>query len=326
LNPIQPIKKAIIYLPAFNEAENIEQVINSLPRELSGVDQIEILVVDDGSTDETSLIAQRVNAKVISHHKNRGLGIAFQNAVNYAVINDADILISIDADGQFNPDDIPELIYPLLIGKYHMVTANRFESGRPPNMPRTKYWGNKLVSNIVSFLSRVKFTDVSCGFRAYSKEALYHLNLFGAYSYTHEAILNLVFKGLTIAEHPIEVKYYPERKSRIASNLLKYTYNTSKIIFRSMLDYRPLFFFGNLGFACLLIAIVFVGYLFGYYIITGAFTPYKSFGFIGLGFGIFGLLIIFIGLVADMLNRIRLNQDKILYKMNIESNKSSENK
>ena len=324
MNLMNPIKKAIIYLPAFNEAENIEQVINNLPRELSGVDQIEILVVDDGSTDETALIAQRVNARVISHHKNRGLGIAFQNAVKYSVNNGADILVSIDADGQFDPDEIPAMISPLLNGKYHMVTANRFESGKPHNMPGMKYWGNKQVSRIVSLVSGVKFMDVSCGFRTYSREALYHLNLFGAYSYTHEAILNLVFKGLTIAEHPIQVKYFPERKSRIASNLFKYMINTSKIIFRSMLDYRPLFLFGNLGIACLLVAFGFVGYLMGFYFMTGAFTPYKSFGFIGLGFGIFGLLIIFIGLVADMLNRIRLNQDKILYKMNLQAYKANE--
>lgn len=319
---MNPINRAIIYLPAFNEAENIEAVINSLPRKITGINEIEILVVDDGSTDDTAAIAQRENAQVISHHKNRGLGIAFQNAVNFAVDHNADLLVSIDADGQFNPTDIPKLIEPVISGKHHMVTANRFESGKPQNMPRVKYWGNRQVSRIVSLISKVQLSDVSCGFRAYSKEALYHLNLFGAFSYTHEAILNLVFKGLTIAEHPIEVKYFPERKSRVASNLLRYAVNTSKIIFRSMLDYRPLFLFGNLGLACLLVAFLLVGYLMGFYLITGAFTPYKALGFIGLGFGIFGLLILFIGLVADMLNRIRLNQDRILYKMNIESKKN----
>jgi glycosyltransferase involved in cell wall biosynthesis len=318
LNSQQPIKKLIIYLPAFNEAENIEGVIKDLPRQLNGVEQIEILVVDDGSTDETAQKAKGLDVTVISHHRNRGLGIAFRTAVKYALKNEADVVISIDADGQFDPDDIPALISPLLGDEYHMVTGNRFNSGRPDHMQWSKYWGNKQVSKIVSMVSGVKFTDVSCGFRAYTREALYHLNLFGAYSYTHEVILNLVFKGLMIAEHPIQVQYFPERKSRIASNLFAYAYNTSKIIFRSMLDYRPLFFFGNLGLLCLLIAFGFVGYLFIFYLFTGAFTPYKSFGFIGLGFGIFGLLILFIGLVADMLNRIRLNQDKILYKLNLD--------
>ena len=321
---MNPIKNMIIYLPAYNEADTIEQVLKSLPRVLDGVEQIEILVVDDGSTDETVRIAQRENAKVISHHGNRGLGIAFQTAVNYAVINNADIMVSIDADGQFNPDDIPGLISPILNGTSHMVTANRFAYGQPKNMPRLKYWGNRQISKIISAIAKVKFTDVSCGFRAYSKEALYHLNVFGSYSYTHEVILNLVFKGLSIAEYPIKVKYFAERESKIASNLVKYTYNTSKIIFRSVLDYRPLYFFGNLGIMNLLIAFIFIAYLLGRYLVTGAFSPYKSFGFIGLGFGIFGILILFIGLVADMLNRIRLNQDKILYELRLKSNKHSE--
>lgn len=310
-------------MPAFNEDKNIEKVIRDLPDKLPGVEQIETLVVDDGSTDETARIAQRMKAKVISHHRNRGLGIAFQNAVKYAVNTGADILVSIDADGQFDPADIPGLISPIQDGSCHMVTANRFGSGKPANMPRSKYWGNKQVSRIVSVVSGVKFSDVSCGFRAYSKEALYHLNLFGSYSYTHEAILNLAFKGLTIVEYPIAVKYFPERESRIASNLFKYTINMGKIMFRSMLDYRPLFFFGHLGILCLIIAVLFVGWLLGYYFLNGAFTPYKSFGFIGLGFAIFGLLVLFIGLVADMLNRIRLNQDRILYRLRTGPNHQS---
>lgn len=314
----------IIYLPAFNEADTIEQVLNSLPSVLPGVEKIETLVVDDGSTDETALIAQRQGAMVISHHLNKGLGIAFQTAVNFAVSRDTDIMVSIDADGQFNPDDIPGLISSIQNGTTHMVTANRFAYGMPENMPWLKYWGNRQISKIISRITKVQFSDVSCGFRAYSKEALYHLNLFGRYSYTHEVILNLVLKGLSIEEYPIHVRYFPERKSKIASNLIKYAVNTSKIIFRSILDYRPMYFFGNLGIFNLAIAVLFVGFLLIRYFITGAFTPYKAFGFIGLGFGIFGLLILFIGLVADMLNRIRLNQDRILYALRQESNKTSE--
>ena len=118
MNPIQSIKKMIIYLPAFNEADTIEQVLKSLPRVLSGVEQIEILVVDDGSTDDTARIAQREDTIVISHHRNRGLGIAFQTAVNFAVNDNTDILVSIDADGQFNPEDIPGLIAPIQDWQY----------------------------------------------------------------------------------------------------------------------------------------------------------------------------------------------------------------
>jgi hypothetical protein len=235
--------------------------------------------------------------------------------LTYALVNNADILVSIDADGQFNPKDIPNLIQPIHNGTAKMVTANRFSDGMPAHMPRMKYWGNKQISKLISIISKHQIEDVSCGFRAYSRDALYHLNLFGRYSYTHEVILNLSFKGLAIAEYPIEVKYFQDRKSRIASSLFKYAFNMGKIIFRTLLDYRPMFFFGNLGILNLLVAFFFVGFMLIHYFVTGAFTPYKAFGFIGLGFGVFGLLIFFIGLVADMLNRIRLNQDKILYEL-----------
>jgi glycosyltransferase involved in cell wall biosynthesis len=312
MDELQMIDKLIIYLPALNEAKNIKSVISSLPTKLEKVKEIEILVVDDGSTDKTAELAHEMKAEVISHHKNLGLGNAFQTAVKYALNNGANMLVSIDADGQFDPANIPDLITPIQMGQAHLVTGNRFGNGIPKNMPRVKYWGNKQVSRILNTLTKNKFQDVSCGFRAYSKEALYQLNLFGSFSYTHETILNLAFKGLPIEELPIEVNYFSDRESRIASSVSNYAFNTGKIIFRTMLDYKPLIFFGSLGVINLIIALFFVGYMLTHYFITGEFTPYKAFGFIGLGFGIFGILILFIGLVADMLNRIRLNQEKIL--------------
>jgi glycosyltransferase involved in cell wall biosynthesis len=317
---MEKFEKLIIYMPALNEAKNIQQVIASLPKHLEGVNEIKILVIDDGSTDQTAEQAREMDAHVISHHKNLGLGKAFQSAVNYALENGASILVSIDADGQFNPENIVDLIAPIQKQKAQMVTGNRFSNGKPKNMPRTKYWGNQQVSKILNAISKTYLQDVSCGFRAYSREALYQLNLFGRYSYTHETILNLAFKGLPILEYPIKVKYFSDRESRIASSLLKYAFNTGKIIFRTMLDYKPLLFFGNLGVLNLFIASIFIGFMLIHYFITGAFTPYKSYGFIGLGFAIFGLIILFIGLVADMLNRIRMNQDKILYEL--KKNKS----
>lgn len=311
----QTPNKLIIYMPALNEAKTIQEVINSLPKELDGIDEIEVLVIDDGSQDRTAELAKALDATVLSHHQNLGLGIAFQTAVDYMLNTDADILVSIDADGQFNSLNIPDLIAPIQSEKAEMVTGNRFQNGRPENMPSMKYWGNKQVTKILNFLLKKNFQDVSCGFRAYSREALYQLNLFGTYSYTHEVILNLAFKNLPIAEVSVEVTYFPERKSRIASSISKYAYNMGKIVLRTMLDYKPLYFFGNLGLLNIVVGSFFVAFMLGHYFLTGEFTPYKAFGFIGLGFAVFGLLILFIGLVADMLNRIRMNQDKILYRL-----------
>jgi glycosyltransferase involved in cell wall biosynthesis len=307
--------KLIIYMPAYNEEENIQKAIVGLPLVLSGIDSLQTLVIDDGSTDKTAELARAANAQVISHEKNRGVGAAFHSAVQFALENDADILVGIDADGQFDPLEIPDLIAPILNNRADMVIGNRFIQGIPENMPSVKYWGNNQVSKLISTICHQDFQDVSCGYRAYNREALLRLNLFAEFTYTHETILSLVYQGLRVIDHPIHVKYYPERKSRVANSILNYAAQTSKIILRVLLDYRPLRVFGTFGLVLMLIGIGFEMFLFGYYAISQSFSPYKSAGFIGLGFIIFGMLVLLIALIADMLNRLRINQDKILYQI-----------
>jgi glycosyltransferase involved in cell wall biosynthesis len=307
--------KLIIYMPALNEEEGIADVIKHLPKDLNGIDEVEVLVVDDGSKDNTVKIAKGLGASVVSHGVNRGVGRAFQTAVQYALESKADILVSIDADGQFNSDQIPQMIEPLLKGKADMVTGNRFNNGMPENMPKTKYWGNKQMSRLISLISRQKFKDVSCGFRAYNREALMRLNLFGGFTYTQETILDMVYKGLRVIEFPVDVQYFDNRKSRVAGKIVSYAFETSKIIIRTFKDYKPMLFFGGMGFVSIGIGLIFEIFLFGHYFIAGAFSPYKSFGFIGLGFLIFGLLLVIVGLLADMFNRVRENQERIIYEL-----------
>lgn len=307
--------KLIIYMPAFNEEENIQKVITSLPQNLENIDSIQRLVIDDGSTDMTAALAIEHGARVIMHNRNRGVGAAFHSAIEFALENEADIFVAIDADGQFDPAEINPLIKPILVENANLVVGNRFSLGMPENMPRIKYWGNKFVAQLVSSVSGQNFSDVSCGFRAYNREALLRLNVFAQFTYTHETILSLAFQGLKIVEQPIQVKYHPERKSRVANSILHYALQTSKIILRVMLDYRPMRVFGALGSVLISIGIICELFLFAHYFIVGGFSPYKSVGFVGLGFVIFGLLVLLIALIADMLNRVRINQDKLLYEL-----------
>jgi len=310
-----PKNKLIIYIPALNEEADIQRVIAGLPDSMDGVGVIQILVVDDGSSDRTAELACASGAQVVSHGRNRGVGAAFHTAVHFALENKADILVGIDADGQFDALEIPALIQPILENHADMVIGNRFTSGIPIDMSRVKYWGNQKVAQIISTITGQTFQDVSCGFRAYNRESLLRLNIFGEFTYTHETILSVTYQGLRVVEHPIKVKYYPERKSRVAGSILRYTVQTSKIILRVLLDYRPMRVFGSFGSFCMLIGIGFELFLMSHYALTGSFTPYKSTGFIGLGFIIFGLLILIIALIADMLNRLRINQDKLLYEL-----------
>lgn len=121
--------KLIIYMPALNEEEGISEVIKSLPKVIEGIDEIKVLVVDDGSTDSTGKIAKESGADVVTHAVNKGVGRAFQSAVQYALESGGDILVSIDADRQFNSAQIPHIIQPILNKEADMVTGNRFKRG-----------------------------------------------------------------------------------------------------------------------------------------------------------------------------------------------------
>jgi glycosyltransferase involved in cell wall biosynthesis len=307
--------KLIIYMPALNEEEHIAEVVRNLPRNVEGIELVRYLVIDDGSTDSTALLASSAGAQVVSHRGNRGVGAAFHSAVRFSLENNADILVGIDADGQFNPEEILPLIQPIIASQADMVAGNRFNSGMPTNMAPLKYWGNRKIAQLVSTITGQKFQDVSCGFRAYSREALMRLNIFGEFTYTHETILSLVYQGLRVMEYPVMVKYDPQRKSRVAGSIVRYAIQTSKIILRVLLDYRPIRVFGSFAAVCIGIGVGFEVFLMSHYILTSSFTPYKATGFIGLGFIIFGLLVLIIALVSDMLNRLRMNQDKILYEL-----------
>ncbi len=310
--------KLTIYMPALNEAEGIGDVIRSLPKEIEGIDEVKILVVDDGSTDDTAKIAKESGADVVSHGFNKGVGSAFQSAVQYALENGVDILVSIDADRQFNSDQIPHIIKPILNKEADMVTGNRFANGIPENMPKSKYWGNEQMSKLISLISGQRFRDVSCGFRAYNREALLRVNLFGAFTYTQESILDMVFKGLRVVEFPVDVIYFKERKSRVAGSIVKYAFRTSNIILSTLRDYKPMVFFGGMGGVLISIGLLMEIFLGIFFLISGNFTPFKFIGFTGFGFLVFGLLLIIVGLLANMFNRVRVNQEKILYELKKE--------
>ena len=307
--------KLIIYIPAYNEEENIQNVIKSLPKYLDKIDAIDCLVVDDGSTDKTAELARAEGAEVIRHKKNQGVGEAFYSASQFALENGADILVGIDADGQFDPNEIPDLLRPILSQQADMVIGNRFNAGMPKNMSRIKYWGNLQISKLLSMICGQKFHDVSCGYRAYSRDVLLWLNLHGSFTYTHETIISSVYEGKYVVETPISVRYDPERKSRVAKSIFRYAIKTSIIIFRVLLDYQPIRVFGTIGTFLILIGVGFVAFLLGHYVLTGAFTPYKAYGFIGLGFIIFGMLVFLLALIADMVKRVRVNQARMLYEI-----------
>ena len=307
--------KVLVFIPAYNEEKTVAGVVRQVPRQIGGVSQIDVLVLDDGSSDNTVNQAEQAGARVINNLKNCGLSFSFQRGAHEALSGRYDFMVSIDADGQFNPGDIAKLIQPIVSGQADFATASRFKDSKlTPAMPMMKVFGNRMVARLISFISHQKFYDVSCGFRAYSREALLNLNLFSKFTYTHETFLNLIFKDLKIAEIPLAVRGEREYgESKIARSLWRYGYNIANTIFRTMLDYKPLKFFGWGGAILFVIGLaldIFVGV---HWLVTGMVSPFKTFGFVGLFFNLFGLLLVIVGLLADMINRVRLTQERILY-------------
>jgi len=310
--------KLVIIIPSYNEEDTIGDVINRIPLSFEGIDQIIPLVIDDGSTDQTVTLAKAAGAEVISHAQNRGVGFAFNTGLEAALELGADIMVNIDADGQFSPQEINRLIAPILNGKADFVAGDRFiddnrHHRKPKNMPIIKYWGNLWMSRLISLLSKEYYRDVSCGFRAYSKKALLWLNLRGKFTYTQETFLDFSNKGLDITSVPVHVKYFTDRKSKVAGNLFKYTFRTLKIIIRAYRDYNPLKFFGWLSMPPFIIGLGCGIFFLIHFIRVGEFFPYKFMGFAAVYLISLALLLWIVGLLADMFMRMRANEEKLLY-------------
>ena len=240
--------KLVVLIPAFNEEPNIEESVLGIPRKIMGVDKVEVLVVDDGSRDKTAELAFNAGAdKVISHKRNMGVGAAFMTGIRNAISMNADVVVTVDADSQFDSNQIPEIIVPILNHQSDVVIGSRFLTSRPKNIPRVKMLGNRIFSKIVSWLTGQKFTDTQTGFRAYSREALLSVSIVNDFTYTQEVLIDLKFKGLQIGEVPVSVSYDEKRKSRVVKNVFNYSSRALSIIIRTLVYHKPIFSFGLFG-------------------------------------------------------------------------------
>lgn len=308
--------KLVVTIPAQNEEKTIARVVAGVPRDLLGIDDVEVLVLDDGSSDATAQAARAAGASVVSVQGRPGLGKVFQAGVEAAMRRGADLLVNIDGDGQFDPADIAHLVEPLLDDEADFVTCSRFKDPELyPVMPRVKYWGNWAVVKIVnSICGGSRFTDVSCGFRAFNREALYRLTLFGKYTYTQECFIDLFAKGLRIAEVPLRVRGVREHgQSRVAGSIWKYATNTGPIILRAMRDIRPLKFFGLIGVVMFLLALVAISPVVANYLATKKTHPFQSLITVSGVLVTLAFVMGVLALLADMMARHRRITEELLY-------------
>ena len=305
----------VVVMPALNEEKTVADTIRRIPRQISGIASVQVVVVNDGSTDSTVAEALGAGAVVVSHGRRQGVGAAFQTALPQALSMGADLIVSIDSDGQFDPAHIPDLILPVLEGSADFATASRFaDPALIPQMPALKLWGNRAMSRLISGLVGQRFYDVSCGMRCYSRKAALHLNLIASFTYTQEVFLNLAYKKLRMVEVPLRIQgVRTHGQSRVASNLWKYGVNTLSIIFRCYRDYYPMRFFGRLAAAMIVPGVALEVFLLIHHLLTGQFSPHKWAGFAGAALLALGLLLFMMGLVGDMLNRHRMYLEELLF-------------
>jgi len=315
--------KLVVMIPAYNEKETIGRVIKEIPRKIQGIDSVEILVINDGSTDGTVEVAREAGAdKILSHKANLGLGVAFRDGIEYALNMGADIIVNIDADKQYNAKEIPKLIIPIVENRADIVLGWR-DTSNLEFMPFSKKMGNKVATWVTRRISGLSIRDSQTGFRAFSQEASLRMNLSGRYTYVQEILIQAKNKDLRIEEVPVEFK---ERKgdSRLIYSLFSYAKEAGGIIIKSYRDYAPLKVFSYIGTVFIIVGTIFASRVLIHFLKTGMVSGRIPSAVLASMLITLGFLIFVLGLLADMLKTHRELQEEILYnlkKLKIEKRK-----
>jgi glycosyltransferase involved in cell wall biosynthesis len=259
--------KVIIQIPCYNEEETIGTTLRCLQRELPGIDAIEWLIIDDGSTDRTveEAVANGVD-HVVRLPSNQGLAKAFMAGLEVSLNAGADIIVNTDADNQYNAEYIPKLIVPILKGEAEIVVGSRPISDIE-HFSFTKKLFQKLGSWVVRLASNTDVQDAPSGFRALSRQAAMRLSVFTEYTYTLETIIQAGQNGLAIASVPIKTNGYL-RPSRLVKSIPRYILKSVMTIIRIFMTYRPLQFFAFFGVVFFLSGLI-VSLRFVYFYFTG---------------------------------------------------------
>ena len=248
--------KIIITIPAYNEEETVGDVIHEIKQTMDKTEyEYRIFVVNDGSTDNTANVAKNAGALVYSHPYNYGLAETFRTEIEKALDSDAEIIVHIDADGQYRPEEIPELIEPVEKEEADLVLGSRF-MGTIEKMPIVKKLGNIAFSKAISQICGIKIADAQTGFRAFTREFAEKVKITSTHTYTQEMVIRAVREKFKVKEVPVYFAKRKEGESKLISNPVEYAIKAWINIIRIYRDYEPLKFFGLAGFALILIALL----------------------------------------------------------------------
>lgn len=230
--------KVVVLIPALNESQTISRVIKDVPHRLAGIDAIEIVVINDGSTDATDRVAKTAGATIVINHASvQGLALSFKVGIAEAIKRNASIIVTTDADNQYDSSEIPKLIQPLLNQQADMVIGNR-QVFRLPHMPLNKKWGNIIGTWLLGLLIREKVADASSGFRAFTRECALSFHIKSTHTYTHETIIRAHQNNLRVLYVPITFRERTSGDSRLIHGVTQHIMASIKTIVKS-LRHRP---------------------------------------------------------------------------------------
>lgn len=290
--------KLIIQIPCYNEADSLPVTLAALPRTVRGVERVEWLVIDDGSTDGTSTIARAHGADhVVRLPRHQGLAVAFVAGLEASVREGADIIVNTDADNQYCADDIPKLIEPILMGEAEIVVGAR-PIGSTPHFSFLKKGLQRLGSWAVRKVSKTDIRDAPSGFRAMSRDAAMQLHVFNEYSYTLETIIQAGLKGMAIISVPVRTND-PLRPSRLVSSLPAYLRRQVLTMLRIFMTYKPFFFFAAPGTVALLAGLL-IGLRFLFFYLGGDGAGHVQSVILSALLMGSGFFLVVVGLLADL--------------------------
>lgn len=301
--------KLIIQIPCYNEEATLHVALNDLPKHIDGIDEIETLIINDGSIDDTVQIAKDLGVNyIVNFKRNKGLAYGFMAGLDACLHLGADIIVNTDADNQYKGEDIPKLIKPILDGKADEVIGER-PIDQTEHFSKKKKMFQHLGSWVVRKASKTDIPDAPSGFRAFSREAALRINVTNYYTYTLETIIQAGRNRIAITSVPIGTN--PElRKSRLFKSMSAYMKRSAGVIIRSFMMYRPLKFFGYIS-----ALFVLVGLALGIrFLCMGAEGHVQSL-LLAVTFFIIGAQTFIMGLQADLISANRKILEDIQYRI-----------
>jgi glycosyltransferase involved in cell wall biosynthesis len=310
--------KLIVQIPALNERETIAAVVAAVPRSIPGVSRVEVLIVDDGSSDDTVAVALRAGADhVVRHTANKGLATAYQTGIDTALRLGADIIVNTDADDQYPGDEIPRLVEPIVERRADIVIGDR-QVQRIEHFSPLKKALQHVGSSVVRWASETDVPDTVSGFRALSREAALRTFVTTDFSYTVEALIQAGKRRLTVAAVPIRTNYV-KRPSRLHRGNWNFIKHQAAIIARTYATYEPLKVFSYIAAALFVPGALLLAWAAFIFLARRLLPDFAASNdqslLVGSVLVMMALVTFLIGLLADLVGGVRRVQQELLYRV-----------